>query len=103
MIHNNFKILFIWDRQRQRKRQNMSTGREAEGKREAGSPLSRELEVRLFQDPEIMTWARGRCLTNWAIQALLQPPEQFLKEHVYLALKGLFLSAEAQDHKCPGA
>ena len=33
----------------------MSTGREAEGKREAGSPLSRELEVRLFQDPEIMT------------------------------------------------
>ena len=21
-----------------------------------------------FQDPEIMTWAKGRCLTHWAIQ-----------------------------------
>lgn len=24
-----------------------------------------------FQDPKIMTWAKGGCLTNWATQASL--------------------------------
>ena len=43
--------------------------------REAGSSLSREPNVggTQSQDPEIMTWAKGRHLTDWATQV----PQKF--------------------------
>ena len=41
-----------------------------EGEGKAGSSLSREPVVGLSQsqDPESMTWAKGKCLSNWATQ-----------------------------------
>ena len=58
--------LFIWERERNNKQ-----GEGAEGERER-SRLSAEQGARCgaqSQDLEIMTWAKGRCLTNWAIRA----------------------------------
>ena len=54
--------VFIWERERERASQQ---GAGAEGEGETGSLLSREpsMEAR-SQDPEIMTWAEGRCLTD---------------------------------------
>ena len=46
----------------------MSWGEEAEAQGEAHSPRSREPNVELAQDLEIMTWAEGRCLLAWASQ-----------------------------------
>ena len=44
----------------------------AEGEEEADSFAEQGAwEGTLFQDPEIMTWAKGSCLTDWATQALL--------------------------------
>ena len=45
------------------------SGGGAEGKGEADSPLSWEPNAGApSQDPGIMTWAEGRCLTDWATQ-----------------------------------
>ena len=63
------KILFIWERERER----VSKGR-IEGKGEAHSQLSKEPDMGApSQDLEITTWAKGRCLIDWAIQAPLKP------------------------------
>ena len=68
-IYLFLKILFIWERERQGDR--AGAGWEAE----ANSLLSREPNVGLWsQDPEIMTWAEGRCLNNWATRVPLKMP-----------------------------
>ena len=47
-------------------------GRKGEGEGEAGFPLSRiAWHGAWSQDPEIMTWVKGRHLTNWVTQVLL--------------------------------
>ena len=62
------KILFIYLRERV----SAQAGEEAEGEGEVDSLLSREPDVGAWsQDPGIMTWAEGRCLTDWATQAPL--------------------------------
>ena len=44
----------------------------AEGEGEAGSPAEQGARHGAqSQDPGIMTWAEGRCLTDWATQARL--------------------------------
>jgi len=45
---------------REREGESAQAGGEAEG--EAGSPLSRELDMGLDRDPGIVTRAEGRCL-----------------------------------------
>ena len=66
LIKKNFFFKFIWQTEitsRQR-------GRRREREEEAGSLLSREPGAGLdSQDLETMTWAEGRGLTHWAIQA----------------------------------
>ena len=60
------KILFIWHSE--------GFGEQARAGRAAereDSPMSRELDVAPSQDLEIMTWPKGRCLTDWATQAPL--------------------------------
>ena len=60
----------------QRKREQKQGEWQAEGEGEAGSLLSREPQHRAqSQGPEIMTWAKGRRLINWATQAT---PTSFL-------------------------
>ena len=60
-----FKILFIWERVWTRERKQ----KWEEGKGEAESSQSREPNAGAqFQDPRIMTWAEGKCLTNWPTQ-----------------------------------
>ena len=49
-----------------RARESTWAGGEPWGKGEAGSPLS--LTWGSIQDLEIVIWAEGRCLTNWATQ-----------------------------------
>ena len=56
-----FKILFIWEREKEHKQG------EGQRKREKQGAWSRTRS----QDPGIMTWAEGRCLTQWATQVLL--------------------------------
>ena len=59
------KILFIYLIGRGQERAQVGT----EGKGETDSLLSKEPRLRApSQDPEIMTQARGRHLTNWATQ-----------------------------------
>ena len=63
-----FKDLFICSLEREKAYvHKQGGGAEEEG--EADSSLSREPNVGL--DPRIMTWANGRCLTSWAIEAPL--------------------------------
>ena len=62
--------LFTWDRERARAK----WGTEEE----AGSPLSMGLILGLNpRTPKIMTWAEGRCLTNWTTQ--MSPQNQTFK------------------------
>ena len=66
--------LFIWDREkereRERERERESTcleGAEAEGEAYSLLPAEQGAQCGAWsQDPEIMTWAEGRCLTNRA-------------------------------------
>ena len=53
--------LFIWQREGEHKQGEQ----QAEGEGEADSPLSKEPHVGL-NPTGIMTWAEGRCLTDWA-------------------------------------
>ena len=67
----DFIHLFEWKNERERA-QAVGRGWEGGRSRWVGSLLSREPDVRaLSQDPGIMTWAEGRCLTHWAMQVLL--------------------------------
>ena len=64
-----FKFYF-WEKVREKEHE---WGERSEGQGEADSSLSTEphgCKTR-SQDPGIMTWAEGRCLTNWATQAPL--------------------------------
>ena len=60
------KHLFIWERKRERKH-------ELGGGNDRGRGRSRFLNEQgaRSQDPGIMTWAEGRCLTDWSTQAPL--------------------------------
>ena len=54
---------------------------EEEGQREMEkqTPAEQGAQHRAwFQDPRIMTWAKGRCLTNWASQ---EPVEMKISIH----------------------
>ena len=68
----SLKIVFIYLRRQwveQSKRKSMN---KAGGRGKGGSRVSSEQEARHktgSQDPEIMTWAKGRCLTDWATLA----------------------------------
>ena len=55
------KILFIWDREKERARAGWGEG-------ETDSPLRREPYQAQSQDPEIIAWAEDRRLTDWATQ-----------------------------------
>ena len=71
-------ILFIYWREgeweRKRKRERESTW--------ADSLLNREPDVIVGPDPRIMTWAEGRCLTDWAntVPPKMRNPILFLNE-----------------------
>ena len=60
--------LFIWKSEREH---NWGCGRVRRREREADSPLSTALLEAQSQDPEIMTWAEARHLTEWATQTAL--------------------------------
>ena len=51
------------------------------GEGEEGSPLSPNGAP--SQDPEVMTWARGRHSTDWATQA----PQNSLKKILFIYLR----------------
>ena len=59
-----FKIYFIRERERERLRLRMSWRRGRGRGEEAYFPLSREPDSGLDPRAEIMTWAKGRCLTD---------------------------------------
>ena len=60
-------ILFIWERESESK--GWGEGQEAEVEREKQTPCWAEsLSWDWSQDPNIVTWARGRRLTDWATQ-----------------------------------
>ena len=66
------------------------------GKEEAGSQQSREPDAEAqSQDPEIMTWAEGRWLTDWATQAL-QYSLFFPKKVIYLFIYLFIYLAERE-------
>ena len=83
MVHNFLKkfvnvYLFLREREREREREKQSTSgrgaeREGDTESEAGSSLwtvSTEPDTGLeLMNPEIMTWAEDRRLTDWATQA----------------------------------
>ena len=69
--------LFLRERESERQRQSMSRGGaewEGDSESEADSRLwAHSTEPNVGLEPmnrEIMTWAKVRCLTNWATQAL---------------------------------
>ena len=63
-----FTDFIYFDRVWARERAQAGGAAEREGK--VGSSLNREPhEGTQCQDPKIMTWAEGRCLTDWATQA----------------------------------
>ena len=71
-LFKRFLFIVYW---RERKREHKQWGewqkeREKQTPRWAGSPARCWAQS---QDPEIMTWAESRCLTNWAIQVPLKP------------------------------
>ena len=79
LFHVSFKD-FIYLREKERTwERDYKPGWGIEG--EANSPLSREPNAGAgSQDPKIMTWADGRCLTDWATQAqLFLFPEKNIK------------------------
>ena len=57
-------FIYLKDRGRERERANKQGDHQTEGEGEPGSPLSREPCGTRSQDPEIMTWTKGRCLTT---------------------------------------
>ena len=61
-----FKILFTQKRERAQVRESMSRGR-GEGRWTSRLPTDQGASHRAkSQDPRIMTWAKVRCLTDWA-------------------------------------
>ena len=61
--------LFIWESMHDKQEEDMAVG-----EAEADSLLSSSPIWGSIQDPEIMTWAKGRWLTNWATQGPLEAP-----------------------------
>ena len=55
--------LFIWESMHDKQEEDVGVG-----EAEADSPLSSSPMWGSIQDPEIMTWAKGSRLTNWATQ-----------------------------------
>ena len=92
---NFLKFTYFWERGRERENE-QGRGRERGGQRNQTGPCtdSREPNVRLeFTNHEIMTWAEGRHLTDWATQACLETQLIFFMLFVYPAtLLNLFSS-----------
>ena len=65
----------------------------AEGEREADSPLSKEPNAARFQNPEIITWAEGRHLTDWTTQV----PQLSLIQEALLGCKFCAFSGKAAE------
>ena len=59
-----FKKDFIYLTERERERERKQGEWQSEGEGETGSLLSREPDLAQSQDPGIMTWAKGRSLTD---------------------------------------
>ena len=70
--------LFIWEREKEcvREQKQGDQGREKQAEQETQQGAQ-------SQDPGIMTWAKGRCITDWATQVPLS-----------LSLNKHFLSAK---------
>ena len=66
MHFKRFFHLFIWEREGERERERHTEGEEKQTPHWAGS-----LMLAQSQDPEIMTWAKGRYLTDWATEVSL--------------------------------
>ena len=61
-----FFYLFIWEREKERESKHTQAG-EGGGKGRSRLPTEQGAQCRAqYQDPEIMTWAEGRSLANWA-------------------------------------
>lgn len=71
-----FRILFIYLRKRERERACTSMGR---GRKRRPTEQGAGGGAR-SQDPRIMTWVEGRCLTHWAPQ--VSPRAVFLERHL---------------------
>ena len=61
------KVLSIYLKGREREHEQGEEQRE----REPDSPLTREPNAGWIPGPWVMTWAEGRCLTDWATQTPL--------------------------------
>ena len=63
-----FKILLFYLRERENERERLRTSKaSSRGRRRIGLPTEQRAQHRAWsQDPEIMIWAKGRCLTSWA-------------------------------------
>ena len=78
MIHFIFKKDFIYLRMRvsesERESESTSRGSSRGRGRSRRPPEQGPWRAAPSQDPEIMTWAEGRCFTDWATQGLSSDP-----------------------------